>query len=214
MSAPWQKGFKKYNELPFRQVIGSKSSLGHRGKRTKPTMLDIVRKIKKVLDRSLEFLVAFLMGVLVVDVSWQVFTRYVMGHQASWTEELAVFLLMWVGLLGASVALNRGAHLGIDYFVGKLKPKTRVYTELAVFASTGLFALFVMMIGGGQLVRLTLVREQISPAMGIQMGYVYMAIPISGFFLLLYSLEFLVERVLVLARDPAGLEGFFGKAQD
>lgn len=160
----------------------------------------MIRKIKKRLDCILETLVAFLMGVLVVDVSWQVFTRYVFGHQASWTEELAIFLLIWVALLGASVALNRRAHLGIDYFVGKLKPRTRLYTAAFAFLCTALFALSVMIIGGGQLVRHTLELEQLSPALGIQMGYVYLAVPISGFFLLLYSGEFLLEHVVAIVR--------------
>ena len=71
-------------------------------------------KVKKILDRSLEVLVTVSMGVLVVDVVWQVFTRYVLRNPSDWTEELATFLMIWVGLLGASVALNRGAHLGLD----------------------------------------------------------------------------------------------------
>ncbi|NIX00358.1 MAG: TRAP transporter small permease subunit, partial [Phycisphaerae bacterium] len=54
------------------------------------------------------------MGVLVIDVTWQVITRFVLKNPSSWTEELATYLLIWVGLLGAAVALHRGAHLGID----------------------------------------------------------------------------------------------------
>ena len=76
-------------------------------------------KVKKVLDRSLEVLVTVSMLVLVVDVVWGVFSRYVLRAQSAWTEELATYLMIWVGLLGASVALNRGSHLGIDYFTLK-----------------------------------------------------------------------------------------------
>ena len=75
------------------------------------------RSIKKVLDRSLELLVMVVVAVLVVDVLWQVFTRFILKNPSTWTEELAVFMLIWVSLLGAAVALNRGAHLGIDYFL-------------------------------------------------------------------------------------------------
>lgn len=161
------------------------------------------RKIKHALDRALEALVAVAMAVLVIDVVWQVFTRYVLRSPSSWTEELATFLMIWVALLGASVGLNRRAHLGIDYLVQKLSPRRRLLTEVLVFACTGLFSLLALGIGGATLVVRTLELEQISPALGIRMGYVYLALPISGFFLTLYSTQFLVERLTALVRGSA-----------
>ena len=170
-------------------------------------MSSVLGKIKSGLDRSLEFLVAAVMGVLVIDVAWQVFTRFVLKDPSSWTEELATFLMIWVGLLGASVALNRKAHLGVDYFVGKLTPAKRLGTEIAVFSCVALFSFFVLILGGARLVSITLMREQVSPALQLKMGYVYLALPISGFFLVLYSLEFLVgtaRGLVALKRESGG----------
>ena len=146
-------------------------------------------RAKKVLDNILELLVTVSMGILVVDVVWQVVTRYVMKNPSSWTEELATFLMIWVGLLGASVALNRGAHLGIDYIVSKMSQRKAMYVSLFVFTSIMLFSLSVMVIGGIQLVHRVLITNQVSPALGLKMGYVYLAIPISGLFLVIYSIE-------------------------
>jgi len=157
-------------------------------------------EIKKVLDRSLEVLVTVSMAVLVLDVVWQVFTRYVLQDPSSWTEELATFLMIWVGMLGASVALNRGAHLGIDYFVAKLPDRKRMYTVLAVFALVAIFSLHILIIGGIQLVSITLRTNQVSPALGLKMGYVYLALPISGFFLLFYSVELFIETFTALIK--------------
>ena len=163
--------------------------------------------IKKVLDRSLQLLVMVVVAVLVLDVLWQVFTRFILNDPSTWTEELAVFMLIWVSLLGAAVALGRGAHLGIDYFVGKLPARTRIATEVFVFFCVSAFSLCVMMIGGADLVVSTLQLEQISPALGVPMGYVYLAIPISGFFLTLYAVIGLVERVRELGTGrPAPAE--------
>lgn len=151
--------------------------------------------IKKILDRFLECLVMVSVTVLVLDVLWQVFTRFVLKDASSWTEELATFLLIWVSLLGAAVALGRGAHLGIDYFVGKLPEKNRIQTELFAFACVTLFSLLVMVVGGIGLVRTTFRLEQISPALGLDMGYVYLAVPISGIFLVLYGVIGFAERL-------------------
>ena len=160
-------------------------------------------KVKKFLDRSLEVLVAISMVVLVLDVVWGVVVRYLCSwfkwkNPSPWTDELATFLMIWVGLLGASVALNRGAHLGIDYFVGKLSAKKRLCTELLVFFCVAVFSLLVVVIGGIKLVVSTFEHPQPSPALGLKMGYVYLAVPISGSFLVLYSLIGLVERARAL----------------
>lgn len=158
------------------------------------------KTIKNILDRSLELLVMVVVAVLVVDVLWQVFTRFILKDPSTWTEELAVFMLIWVSLLGAAVALNRGAHLGIDYFVDKLSPQKRLYTEVFVFVCISLFSVTVMVIGGIDLVIKTVNLGQISPALGVKVGYVYLAIPISGFFLALYSVIGLVERLTKLVK--------------
>ncbi|NLZ04904.1 MAG: TRAP transporter small permease [Phycisphaerae bacterium] len=154
--------------------------------------------VKKVLDRMLETLVMVVVAVLVLDVLLQVFTRFVLNKPSSWTEELAVFMLIWVSLLGAAVALGRGAHLGIDYFMGKLPERVRLATEVFVFFCVAAFSFLVMVLGGIDLVRSTLELGQPSPALNVQMGHVYLAVPISGFFLTLYAVIALVERLRTL----------------
>ncbi len=156
--------------------------------------------VKKALDKFLETLVAASMAVLTIDVTWQVITRFILKNPSNWTEELATNLMIWVGLLGAAVALNYKAHLGIDYFVAKLPEKKRLFTEIFVYLSVALFSIFVMILGGMRLVAVTFMFGQVSPALGMPMGYVYLAIPVSGFFLAVYSIEFLVETLLKLKR--------------
>lgn len=177
----------------------------------------MLAKAKKILDKSLELLVTISMGVLVVDVVLQVIMRYVpkilahfsflqgltqfiLKHPSSWTEELATFLMIWVGLLGGSVALNRGAHLGIDYLVMKLSQRKALYVTLFIFAVIAAFSLLVMVVGGSQLVYRTLITKQVSPALGLKMGYVYLAIPISGFFLVIYSIEIFIDTLAALIK--------------
>ncbi|MGE5295639.1 MAG: TRAP transporter small permease [Solirubrobacterales bacterium] len=163
--------------------------------------------LKKILDRSLETLVIVVMAILVLDVLWQVFTRLILRDPSTWTEELAVFMLIWVSLLGAAVALGRGAHLGIDYFVGKLPAKARLGTEVVVFLCVSLFSLLVMILGGIDLVASNLELGQESPALRVKVGYVYLAVPISGFFLTLYGVIGLVERLKGLKSRPTDSAG-------
>ncbi len=88
------------------------------------------------LVRLLEFLTIVIFAALVLDVLWGVVSRYVFGAQSRWTEELAIYLLVWVSLLGSTLAFRDQAHLGVDYFVGKLDQTARrlaaIIAELAV----------------------------------------------------------------------------------
>lgn len=160
----------------------------------------MLKKIKRILDKSLDITTAVAMGILVLDVTWQVITRFILKNPSSWSEELATYLMIWVGLLGAAVALNRGAHLGIDYFVGRLNEKKRIFSEIFVYLIIALFSITVLLIGGAELVQETFLLGQVAPATGIKIGYVYLAVPISGFFISIYSIEFLIESILKLKK--------------
>ena len=60
--------------------------------------------IRSVVDRWLSYALMLLMAVSALNVLWQVFTRFILQDPSSYTEELARFLLVWIGLLGASYA--------------------------------------------------------------------------------------------------------------
>lgn len=145
------------------------------------------------VTRLLSFTLIFLMAIMVFAVTWQVFTRFVLGDPSGFTEELAGFLLIWIGLLGASYAYYSKAHLGIDVLTSKLPSSKRQLSEILVSAIVFLFALFLLVIGGSHLVRLTFTLKQISPAMGIPMGCIYLVLPISGFLFMFYSVVFIVD---------------------
>ncbi|HRD18591.1 MAG TPA: TRAP transporter small permease subunit, partial [Candidatus Marinimicrobia bacterium] len=71
-------------------------------------------KIRKILDNILKWVVVVLMAISVFNVLWQVFTRFILRNPSSYTEELARYLLIWVGLLGAAYAAGNKMHLAID----------------------------------------------------------------------------------------------------
>lgn len=154
---------------------------------------------KTFLLRLLEFAVASLMAALVLDVLWGVASRFVLGSPSRWTEELATFLLTWVALLGAAIGFQRQQHLGVDVVVNYLHPDARRLAAICVRCLTIAFTASVMIWGGYVLVSDTLRAGQTTPALGIRMGYVYLAIPISGLFIT----WFCSEQLFGLIQQPA-----------
>ena len=146
-------------------------------------------KIYNTINRIIEILLVTIFALLVVDVLWQVFSRYVMGQSYSFTEEFARFALIWLSILGAAYLNGKREHLSMDFLVRKLsgeRLKKRMQTiEILMF----IFALVVMVIGGGNLVYTTLYLGQTSPAMQLSLGYVYAIVPISGLLIMFYSVH-------------------------
>ena len=154
-----------------------------------------MQKITKWIDIGLRQFLITLMALLVLAVSWQVFTRFIMRDPSSYTEELARFLLIWIGLLGASYALRTKAHLGIDILLNKSVGTQKKIVEVIVYGFIILFSFFIMILGGYRLVSITLDLNQLSASMGIKMGYIYLVLPLSGALMIYYSIVFIIEAL-------------------
>jgi len=164
-------------------------------------MLDGLLKLKKWMTTALDAVLIVAVLLLVLDVVWGVFTRYVMGEQAKWTEELARFLLVWVSLLGGAVAFGSKAHLGVDYFVGRFQPDIQKLMALFSYGVVLFFSAAIFVYGGSRVVSDALAMEQMTPALGLKMGHVYLALPIAGIFMVLFTVENLIETWVAPARD-------------
>ena len=156
-------------------------------------------KLKTTIDRILGWVLVALMSLLVVDVLWQVFSRYILNDPSSFTEELARFLLIWVGLLGASYAAGQRMHLAVDILPNKVQGKRRSRLTIFILACTILFALSVMVYGGARLVWVTLFLGQTAAALQMPLGYVYIILPLSGLLIAIYAGMYLIDELRVLS---------------
>ena len=54
--------------------------------------------------------------LLGATVFYQFFTRYVLNNSASWTEEIARYLLIAVVFTGATIGVAKNNHIQVDFF--------------------------------------------------------------------------------------------------
>jgi len=154
-----------------------------------------MNKIKNLIDTVLRWFLIFIISLMTINVLWQVFTRFVLHNPSSFTEELARYTLVWLGILGASYVAGQKMHLAIDLLSHKLEGKSKLYLEIFIQVSIFFFSLVVMVIGGYRLVLITLSLNQISAALQVPLGYVYLVVPVSGALILFYSSYFIIEAV-------------------
>lgn len=165
---------------------------------TKP--LEIFSKFNKRLSVALQVILVSVFSILVVVVVWGVFSRYVLGTQASWSEELARLLMVWLALLGAALAARESQHLGLDVLMRSFDPQTQRLNRLFISIATGAFAAGIMAWGGAQLVEERFASGQLLPALGISRAWFYMALPVSGILITLFVIEILLDCIAALRK--------------
>lgn len=139
------------------------------------------------------------MLALVLVVVFQIITNMTNIMENSFSDELAGFLLIWVAMLGAAYGTAKGSHLAIDIMLMKLRDKgASKPLEIVIESLVGLFAFFVMLIGGSMLVYSRFELGVESPSMQLPLGYVYLVIPLAGILIMYFCIS---NIRLVIKRD-------------
>jgi TRAP-type C4-dicarboxylate transport system permease small subunit len=149
--------------------------------------------MRNTIDRILGNILAVLMGAMTLDVLWQVFSRYLLKSPSSFTDELARFLLIWIGVLGAAYVAGQNRHLAIDLLPSRLTGEKKRKLKIFISALIAVFALAVMVLGGSRLVYLTLYLGQKSSALQVPLGYVYLIVPLSGLLVTYYKVDNIMQ---------------------
>ena len=79
-----------------------------------------MRQIRFKVNKIVEGLLVLILGGMVLNVLWQVFTRFFTSNPSAFTNELARYLMIWLGILGAAYISGKQEHVAIDFFVKKL----------------------------------------------------------------------------------------------
>ena len=146
---------------------------------------------KNVLDRVLMWACVVLFAVLVVDVTCQVFARQVLNQPSGWSEELAKYLFIWLGLFGSALVFGERGHIAVDFAIKKLPEKVKIaisaLVQLSILAFTGL----VLIWGGFRVVDLAWAQNL--TGLPVNVGPLYLALPISGILIAFYTAYHLVR---------------------
>ncbi|MFT4859301.1 MAG: TRAP-type C4-dicarboxylate transport system permease small subunit [Algoriphagus sp.] len=150
---------------------------------------------KSKLDRFISTMLVVLMAFMVINVTWQVVSRYVFQDPSSFTDELARYMLIWLGMLGSAYVAGKKEHLAIDILLTSLSSINQMKLMVFIDACVLVFALTIMLIGGSNLVYITFILGQKSAALQIPLAYVYGIIPFSGLLVIYYQLVAMSQSI-------------------
>ncbi|GLY17978.1 C4-dicarboxylate ABC transporter permease [Kineosporia sp. NBRC 101677] len=147
--------------------------------------------LKSVLDRVLTWICVVLFAALVLDVGWQVFARQVLNAPSGWSEELAKYLFIWVGLLGGALVFGERGHVAADLAVQRAPEKVQRVTAVLVQIAILAFAILALIWGGYRVVHLT--WDQTLTGLPVNVGWMYLALPISGVITVVYTIYHMIH---------------------
>lgn len=153
------------------------------------TLFGIVKSICKIM-----------LCIQVISVTIVFVGRYFFNVTPAWGEELTLFCLVWLSLMGASLPIRTGGHLHVTLLDFLCKPKTIARIDMIGDVLTVMFAVVVFNAG-------LAMTKQVSGTMlhGIRIskGFLYAAVPAS---MVLYLLA-LIDKYYRLFRKTAKREG-------
>ena len=140
----------------------------------------------KTLNKILGYLIAFLVGLMVLGCCWQVITRFLLNNPSKYTEEFLRYALIWMTMLGVPYAYGQERHISINIITKTFSLKGSLFTKMVIEIIVMILCVTVF-IAGGIMVTMNS-AGQISPA-----PLYYVGLPICGVLTLIYSADRLIR---------------------
>lgn len=147
--------------------------------------------IRKGLDKLILFICVVLFMLMTVVGTYQILVRYVFKSPSTISEELISYSFAWMSMFAASYIFGKRDHMRMVFFIEKFTKNAQktvaIITEIVIL----LFALGVLVGGGSYITSLSM--TQMTPALKISMGYIYLVIPVCGIMTSIYSVLNVVD---------------------
>ena len=150
----------------------------------------MINKFYNILEKILIILLVSLLSLMILLIFSQVFFRYILNNPLSWAEELSRHMMIWSVFIGAAIAYRNNSHMGIDLIYGVLPKEIGKFLMSFTHFGILLFSLFLLF-KGYEISEKTM--GQLSSALRIKMGYIYIAIPIGFAMIAMFSVEHIIN---------------------
>jgi TRAP-type C4-dicarboxylate transport system permease small subunit len=134
--------------------------------------------------------------IMTLIVVYAVLARYLFKRPIGWSEEIAVYLMVWVVFLGAAYTLKENAHIGVDILISRLSasPKKGV---LIFHYLMGIVLMSILFLKGVDMVAFTLQMNSHSIAIEFPLVIPHLAVPVGAAILVLQ----LIGKLISLAAE-------------
>ncbi|MEL7567902.1 MAG: TRAP transporter small permease [Dehalobacterium sp.] len=138
-----------------------------------------------VVYHFFEKVCAIFLAVAAVLLIVAVFGRHI-GKTIVFSEELGLFLYVWIVLLGSALVMRDNGHAAITFIPDKLPKRIRTIYQSILYLSIMVFS-GILFYQGIKLAAMVHARNGIT--LNVPMSIAYAAIPVGAFFILIFCIE-------------------------
>ncbi len=106
--------------------------------------MNLLTRAVDFVNRWVRWICMVCSGAVFILVMAQILFRYVIKISAPWTEEAARYVMIWMALLAAGLAFQKGEHFNIDFLTGRLKTVTQIKIARVTSLLTSVFILAII----------------------------------------------------------------------
>lgn len=129
-----------------------------------------------------------------VIIFYNVITRYFFNYSWPPMEEIVKFIRIWVAFIGASYATRIGRHISMSAFFDML-PKRGKKIIIIIMSAFNSAVAFLLVYYGYQMTMGTIEGQQVSPALRLSLGPIYMAVPLGCFLMGIHFARNVVKNI-------------------
>ena len=166
------------------------------------TITKVIRGIFSIIEKFFEYLSMALLSIMVVIICYQVVMRYVFNRSPSWSEEVALVLMIWFGILSIPIGVKLHLHIGIEYIYNQFPKRMQWVVSRFIFLLITGFGL-VMIFAGIPLVKF--MKRSTLPATKLPSAVNYIVVPLSCLMLVYNALELFFTSYQEFLKQPGSV---------
>ncbi len=149
--------------------------------------------VDEVLHHIVDVIASVVLVVEIIVLFAGVVARYVFHHPFIWTDEVNSILFLWLGMLGAVMALRRWEHMRMTTFVAMLPERWQIY---ALGFTNAVILAFLLLMVAPSFDHAFNEAAVISPSLEISMAWRAAAMPAGVILLIVRALLRIMEMPL------------------
>ena len=160
--------------------------------------MTLLKKCNDVLWKGSKYVSIAMYVVMLFTASLQILMRFVFKSPLAWTDEAAKYSFVWGTMLGCAILVRTGGHSCVELLGNALKgiPKKLHAVVLDVCC----LVLYGVIVYGG-VVLMQAGSTSVSPALSLPMWLVYLIMPVSGAFMVLFQLEHFIRDLASFKKE-------------
>jgi TRAP-type C4-dicarboxylate transport system permease small subunit len=159
--------------------------------------LDLYFRLVDAIDRVVRWTAIAACAAIAVVMSLQVFFRYVLNDSLQWSEEISVWLQVWMVFLGAAVLTRENAHVTVTAGIARLPPAARAWAVIAAKVMTLVFLAFLLWYG---MQAFNASSHRVSPSTGLSSKWAKLALPTGALLMILAGVATILRDWIELRR--------------